>query len=505
MTNVVILVVDDLGFGDVGYNGGFPTPTIDRLADEGVTLTRFYTSPTCTASRAALLTGKYPLRLGLQDSIIHPSEPRGVPLVQMLPQKLEKHSVFIGKWHLGFCEKKYIPTRRGWDKFYGILTGGGDHYTHESTETFTVRQSKKTQVMTGSNLWEDERPAAAEGHTTELYTEKALEYLQENILLVVAYQAVHAPIQARGSGECSAMCAMVAGVDRSVARIERALRPTWNDTVLFFLSDNGGILRHGSSNGPLRGEKGSYFEGGIRVPAFVSGGLAPRRIFHGLVHITDIYATILGLHSIDNDGDGIDQWDAWHTGRNVRERIVHNINSESFGAAGALRVGDYKLIVEARVSESEIYEYGRSMLQDDAWDAHELSQVIRQKLLRAPTMSLFNIIEDPNESANLFDNPDFRRVQDAMLAEWAELRDSTPPSTEIWLDDGPLANPALFGGVWGPWRDDTGVPLATYKLADTSFHPNLNGRRLLATAPDTSFFTGLLCGLLLVMLFRRRI
>ena len=355
-------------------------------------------------------------------------------------------------------------------------------------------------------------------------------------------------------------------VDESVGVLHDALRTEhmWENTVLFFLSDNGGILRHGSSNLDLRGEKGSYYEGGIRVPAFVAGGFLTKamtkaRVFEGLVHITDLHATALRVAGIvDKDDkkappavaskakvlgsvrvlqqaaststppaggqgqvlaappqqqeaphaetvldevlahehltdslDGVDQWDALVSGVSAaasqRTHIAHNINSELFGAAGALRVGEYKLIIEARVTESEIYEYGQHMLQDDNWDQSELSQVIHQKLLRTPgTESLFDVVANPNEldaadcedarsCSNLYDLDDFADVKAMILDKWAELRDSTPESTEIWLDDGPLADPQLFGGIWTPWRDDLGMPYATYQLASKTIHNNLGG------------------------------
>uniref|UniRef100_A0A7S3JYB2 Sulfatase N-terminal domain-containing protein n=1 Tax=Aureoumbra lagunensis TaxID=44058 RepID=A0A7S3JYB2_9STRA len=536
--NIVMMIVDDMGWGDVGYNSEMPktvsTPTIDTLANEGIKFPHFYTSPTCTASRAALMTGKYPMHLGLQDSVIHPSEPRGVPLNEkFLSEKLKERAgyrtVFIGKWHLGFAQKAYAPTRRGFEEFYGILTGGGDHFEHSSTETVAMRgpeYKQRATVMTGYNLWHNDVPVPLEEHqgvhTTTLYTRKTVEYINQMfpsglpVFLVLAYQAIHAPIQGSpkarqcptaATGKRRAMCQMIASVDESVETIENALQPFWNNTVLFFLSDNGGILRHGSSNGVLRGEKGSYYEGGIRVPAFISGGfLLPQSrntkklaSYPGLIHITDLHTTALALADCyfpktdDVDLDGVDHLTSLKNNKKQddifpRNHVAHNINSELFGSAGALRVGDYKLIVQARVSESEIYEYGQHMLQDDNWDEAELDQVIHQKLLRSPgESSLFNIVLNPTETddpehcdesekcRDLYSLQDFQQIKDSMLTKWEELRQITPRSTELWQDDGPLADPANFGGIWTPWRDDMGYPYATYQLAEKSAHPNLAG------------------------------
>lgn len=534
---IVLTVIDDLGFGDVGYNNPdemrAATPTMNRLSQEGVKLVRFYASPTCTASRAALMTGRYPMHLGLQDSIIHPSEPRGVPLQEsFLSDKLRTlgyYTALVGKWHLGFHQRAYTPLRRGFDTFFGILTGGGDHYAHESTTEFSPRgpeYKSRVATLTGANLWHDDVAVsgAQEGvHTTELYSTKAAEILEttsaELLFLMVCYQAVHAPVQAPSARECAhlsvharrAMCSMVKMVDDGLRQLEASLLSSgrWNSTAWWVLSDNGGVLRHGSSNGDLRGEKGVYYEGGVRVPAFLTGGLARPREFDGLYHVVDVHASVLALAGYaTSDGDvlldGIDQSCVLHSACNAtRTEIVHNVNSDLFGNAGALRVGDFKLVVEARVTESEIYDYGVHMLQDDNWDQAELSQVIHQKLLRSPGLtSLFDVRRNPNEldaedcgraaeCTNLADHPAYTKIRDALLDRLDALRKSVTPSTEQWADDGPLADPQLFNGVWSPWRDDQNLPYATYQLAPFSLHTNLGGENIAkpaaAAAPSSSF------------------
>lgn len=598
--NVLVVVLDDLGFGDVGYNNpemASATPTIDRLAAAGVKLDQFYTSPTCTASRAALLTGMYPMRLGLQDSVVHSTEPRGVPLDKVLLSERMKttgyKTALIGKWHIGFHQTSFTPTQRGFDEFFGILTGGGDHFKHESTGAFTMRgpeYKSKTYAFKGNNLWRNDKavletePGIAGVHSTELYTQEAVQYVNNHVasrraanasadgsvsvspfFLMLSYQAVHAPVQApdeyvdgtiqNGCNHLHAgdqtrmrrkLCGMMSQVDTGLASMVASLKMgnEWDRTAVLFMSDNGGINRHGSSNAPLRGEKGSYLEGGIRVPAFWSGGHTERMLdFHGvqphlskvLTHVTDIHATLLSLAGgvlpgassteegaaaeaaaedaartsaggedrralaaeysdtllvADRDEalDGVDQWSAYVAGgKSLRRHIAHNINSDLFGSAGALRVGEYKLIVEARVSESEIYEYGQHMLQDDDWDEKELSQVIHQKLLRSPgEQHLYNLNKNPSElntrdcddveaCTNLYDEPAFAEVQEMMLAKWAELEEINPDSNELWVDDGPLADPTNFGGVWTPWRDEAGVPYALYSLVDESHHDRLGG------------------------------
>lgn len=133
--NIIMVVLDDVGWQDVGFHDdNFHTPNIDRLSSEGVELTSFYTSSMCTPARSQLMTGRYNFRTGMQDSLIHPTEPRGLPLDQvLLPEKLRDvgyHTRMVGKWHLGGHMNVYTPSYRGFERFYGMLGGSGDHFTH---------------------------------------------------------------------------------------------------------------------------------------------------------------------------------------------------------------------------------------------------------------------------------------------------------------------------------------------------------------------------------------
>ncbi|CAN0544495.1 unnamed protein product, partial [Ectocarpus sp. 12 AP-2014] len=187
--NVLVVVVDDLGWKDVGFHDTtFSTPNLDAMVAEGVELSTFYTAPTCTPSRAQLMTGRYSYRIGMQDSVLHTTEPRGVPLTEtFVGEKLQAagySTAAVGKWHLGMHMPQFLPVERGFDDFYGILTGGGGHYTHMSVSPeFTPRGGAgKTRTFSGPNIVEGSEVSDdnkdTRTHSTELYTKKAAEYVE---------------------------------------------------------------------------------------------------------------------------------------------------------------------------------------------------------------------------------------------------------------------------------------------------------------------------------------
>ena len=184
--NLLLALVDDLGSGDVQYNDpAMVTPELNHLAEDGVILDRFYAAATCTPARAALMTGRLGIRTGMQDSVIHATEPRGVPLDEVfLGEKLRRagyRTAMVGKWHLGFHEAAYTPLRRGFEQWYGIFPGGGSHTGHFSvSQPFSARGGADV-TWSGFNLWDDDAPSAdnqSPTHTTHLYTAKAKEYIE---------------------------------------------------------------------------------------------------------------------------------------------------------------------------------------------------------------------------------------------------------------------------------------------------------------------------------------
>jgi len=529
--NVLLVVIDDMGWSDVGFHDPtFSTPNIDQLSREGIQLDSFYVSPTCTPSRAQLMTGRYNYRIGLQDSVIHSTEPRGVPLDQsFLSNKLKSSgytTAAIGKWHLGMHMPQYTPLKRGFDKHYGIFTGGGDHFKHISaSQEFTARYSNSSLIFTGYNLWEDGEVSPdnfVDIHTTDLYTQKAISYLNEfkqsenPWFMYMAFQAVHDPIQTAPhwyeQGKCSKLsknieqsetadidwdkrkilCGMMAQVDNGMLMIRESLEEMdmWDDTIVIFMSDNGGIYIHGSSNLPLNGQKGQYYEGGVRVPALLSGGYVTSAlksrgkdpyIHNDLVHITDVHSTILGLAGYKDETrlDGIDQWESLISKLPpARKNMVINLNSHFFAGSGAVRSGKYKLIKNADPKESTIYNKVRNVLSGKSAEFTEsnLFKVAKAEYetLLNPVMLMFDISRNPSERTdgacaeyvecnNLYYNAEFSKERKALEAFFEGEAKTMVPATFKWEDDGPLTNPDNFGKVWQPWRDENGVPLAMYQ------------------------------------------
>ena len=199
MPNIVIIMADDLGFNDVSFHGSFeiPTPNIDALAYNGVILNRFYTPPLCTPSRASLLTGKYPTSIGMQHFVIPSDEPWGLGLDQkIMPQYFKDagySTALIGKWHLGFFQEQYTPTKRGFDSHFGYLGPYIDYYEYISKKPYTnyIAYDMRRNLSVAHDI--NPKPYA-----TELFTYEAVKKIQSHdfnssaLFLLISHLAPHA-------------------------------------------------------------------------------------------------------------------------------------------------------------------------------------------------------------------------------------------------------------------------------------------------------------------------
>jgi arylsulfatase A-like enzyme len=404
--NIVFIMADDLGYADLSYHGSdIKTPNIDKLANEGVRLDNFYGEPVCTPSRAALMTGRYPMRYGLQTLVIFPSHTYGLATDELtLPQALKEagySTMMTGKWHLGHADKKYWPQNRGFDYFYGNVVGEIDYFTHE-------RGGVTDWQRNGKFLKEP-------GYFMNLIGDDAVKLIDQQdgkkpFFLYFASLAPHAPYQAPQSYKDlypgikdknrQSYAAMISSLDHEVGRIVAELEKKHlrENTIIMFSSDNGGatsgLFAQGAksnaerdaevggieqgqkapaSNTPFRGGKGSLYEGGVHVPAFANwpGHLQPRAVTEPL-HMVDVMPTLLalagGAGSAKYPMDGRDMWPTLAEGKpSPNDDIL--INVEAF--RGAVRKGQWKLIKIALLP-------GKTELFDLANDPSETTNVAAQ-------------------------------------------------------------------------------------------------------------------------------
>jgi len=388
------IVADDLGWKDVGFNGcaDIRTPNLDRLAAEGAKLSQFYVQPMCTPTRAAVMTGRYPFRYGLQTAVIPSVSAYGLDTEEVLmPQVLKKagyRTAIVGKWHLGHADRKWWPRQRGFDYQYGAMIGELDYFTHDEHGVL--------------DWYRDNEPVREEGYTTTLLGKDAAKLIESHdpatpLYLYLAFNAPHTPYQAPqeyidryasiGDPTRRTYAAMVSCLDEEIGRVIAALdrKGMRENTLIVFHSDNGGTknamfagvmadvskIKIPCDNGPYRDGKGSLFEGGTRVCAFANWpGKIPAGEVEGLIHAVDLFSTFAGLAGASTEGckplDGLDVWETIASGApSPREEIVYNL--EPF--RGAVRQGDWKLIWRTMLPASvDLY-----LLPDDPSEERNLA------------------------------------------------------------------------------------------------------------------------------------
>lgn len=418
--NVVLILADDLGWADVGWHGHeIKTPHLDRLAQAGARLEQFYVQPVCSPTRAALMTGRYPMRHGLQVGVVRPWAQYGLPLDERtLPQSLKEagyETAICGKWHLGHFQPSYLPTRRGFDHQYGHYNGALDYFTHIRDDGFDWHR--------------DDRVNRDEGYSTHLIAREAVRLVREHdparpLFLYVPFNAVHAPHQvpekymepyAHLKGDRKIYAGMLAAMDEAVGQIAAAIdakgmRP---NTLFLFSSDNGGPAPgRVTSNGPLRAGKATLYEGGVRVPAFATweGHIKPGTVVDAPLHIVDWYPTLLKLAGASNVQslplDGRDAWPAITQGAaSPHDEILIN----TAPGTGAIRVGDWKLVINGSAQAGEGPAAPRA----------------KKKQARR-SIELFNLASDPYEKHDLAaQDPD--KVRELRARYDALARQAVPP------------------------------------------------------------------------------
>ncbi len=382
--NIVYIVADDLGWKDVGLHGSdIRTPNIDQLAKTGAQLNQFYAQPMCTPTRAALMTGRYPFRYGLQTVVILSGQTHGLDKEEwLMPQALKEagyQTAIIGKWHLGHGDRSMWPRQRGFDYQYGPLIGEIDYFTHEQHKVL--------------DWYLNGKPLREKGYSTTLLGNAAVRLIDTHntakpLYLYLAFNAPHTPYQAPEADlrrykdiadpARRAYAASISAMDEQIGRVVTALerRGMRDNTLIVFQSDNGGVrnamfagegdlskTKIPNDNGPYRDGKGSLYEGGTRVVALANwpGRIPAGTQVDGMLHVVDMYLTLAKLAGATTTRskplDGLDVWATIAQGHpSPRTEVVYNI--EPFRAG--IRQGDWKLVWRTPLPESaELYDIAK--------------------------------------------------------------------------------------------------------------------------------------------------
>jgi len=414
--NILVMVADDLGWADVGYHGGdIDTPSLDQLAEQGVQLNRFYTTPICSPTRAALMTGRDPIRLGVAYGVILPWDNTGVhPDEHFMPQSFQSagyQTAMVGKWHLGHAQMTYHPNNRGFDHFYGHL------HTEVGFYPPFANQGGKDFQQNGVSIDDD-------GYETYLLADEVSRYIRERdknrpFFMYMPFIAPHTPLdaplelqekyedintdlpparsrQTDDTRRISTMmlqpsarpmyAAVVDAMDQAIGQVLQTLEDEGiaDNTIVLFFSDNGGAAYSygGANNAPLRGGKGETFEGGIRVvsllrwPAMLDSG----QQFDQIMSVMDVFPTLAAAAGIEAGNtfelDGRNMWPA-------------------------IALGETVSLEKPLMFASEIPIYGSFKFTafDEDWKL--VQEVEQEQLSITVTNYLFDIANDPNEYNNL--------------------------------------------------------------------------------------------------------
>ena len=420
--NVLVMVADDQGWHDVGFHDSkIKTPTLDKLANENVQLNQFYVCPTCSPTRAALLTGKFPSRFGIYGPIGGKST-QALPMDALNISKLLKsngyNTALMGKWHLGLSLDTG-PNHYGFDYTYGYLHGQIDQYNH------VYKYGDKTWHR--NNEFVDEK-----GHATDLITNESIKFLttirdkSKPFYLEICFSVPHYPLQEEDkwvepyketikNDSRRMFAASVAHMDYSVNRILETLKKEdlEKNTIVFFISDNGGQEnwyptpqeyegKYGpndvlGNNLPLRDWKTSLYEGGIRVPSIVRWpGHLNKHIVNEVISVTDILPTVAYLAGAQITPelhlDGKNVWSAIAQGGSTGKREIYGRTKKQI----ALRYGDWKLVHNGKTPDKgkdELYN-----LVEDPYEKNDVAKdhqdIVKSLLERMKKISESDLITD---------------------------------------------------------------------------------------------------------------
>lgn len=396
--NVLVIVADDLGYADIGVHGGkdVPTPNIDALAASGVRCTSGYVAaPYCSPSRASFLTGRSSTRFGHEfNPHVGEETTLGLPLTEKTIANYLHDADYatglIGKWHQGYSPEHH-PQSRGFDDYFGFLVGGHNYLLRKDAEAEFGSAHSHNMIYRSRELQH------LDGYTTDLFTDEALGFMDRHAdkpwFLYLAYNAVHTPLEVLAKygdrvpasitePDRRGYLSLLIGLDDDIGRITSHLRETRRDedTLIFFFSDNGGSGRkpffayNTGKNTPLRGDKGQTFEGGIRVPFFVSwpGKLPAGKIFELPVTTLDILPTACIAAGVKTPAmaEGVDLIPHLSGSDNT---VPHETLAWRFGPQKAIRKGNWKLVDVRDMDAKSQSGWQLYDLANDIGEAHDLA------------------------------------------------------------------------------------------------------------------------------------
>jgi len=433
--NIIIIFIDDEGYGDVGCYGatGFDTPNLDQLASEGMRFTNFYAAqPVCSVSRAGLLTGCYPNRLGCPGALFPDDtigiNPEELTIAEMLKEQGYTTACF-GKWHLGW-QKEFLPLQHGFDEFTGLPYSNdmwpNDHITGERLPKGVGRGDYPVlPLIEGNNIVDSITNIQDQDRLTTLYAEKAIEFINRNannpFFLFLAHTMAHVPLgvsdKFRGKSDQGLYGDVMMEIDWSVGEIVRALEKNelTDNTIVIFTTDNGPWLNfgnHAGSAGGLREGKMTNWEGGQRVPFIIRWpGITPEgTVCNKLACSIDLlptFASITNGKLSDNKIDGVDISSLWKGDHKStpRETILYYQSDR----LNAVRKGNWKLVLP---------HTWRSYNTEPGNDGKRGARI--EMTIDKP--ELYNMMRDPGERYNVIQsNPD--KVKEIMLVIEEARRD----------------------------------------------------------------------------------
>ena len=449
--NIVIYFTDDQGYGDLSCMGAtdFSTPVLDKMANEGVRFTDWYSnSPVCSPSRASLLSGKYPSRAGVRSILRGHRTATGLPPVTKTIASLLKENDYqtaiTGKWHLGLKDE-CRPYNHGFEKSFGFYAGCIDFYSH----IFYWGANRPGPSLNPTHdLWENNEEIWKNGeYFTELIADKAIQYLREMkkkgtpIFLYIPFNAPHYPMHAPQKyldrfpnlpWDRQIMAAMISAVDDAIGKIQDEIQRLGlsDNTLSFFTSDNGPSREsrnwldgnqdpyYGGTTGKLKGHKFSLFDGGIKVPSIIHwpNKIKPKQISNEISATMDIFPTIMDSAGIDFKNlklDGISLLPHLTKGHKNPERpIFWEMENQK-----AIRKGKWKLVLNGQLVEDEpkISNIHLSDLESDPGE--KVNLVNSEPKITEELMKILNkwIVNMENDWKKDFSNLDYEYVAHEMV------------------------------------------------------------------------------------------